>query len=64
MSSSLSRAGSFEASPFCLSGDAASSLEWLKKDVPDCPLHTGRDDSASVKGQKNIQNSLRTVKHT
>lgn len=51
MSSSLSRGGSLDATPFSCSGevspDAASSLEWLNKAVPDWPLQTGRD-AASV----------------
>lgn len=51
MSSSFSRGGSLDATPFIWSGhaspDPASSLEWLNKDVPDWPLQTGKD-SASV----------------
>lgn len=57
MSSSLSRGGSLDATPFSWSGhvspDPASSLEWLNKDVPDWPLQTGRDAaSVSVERKK------------
>lgn len=50
MSSSRSRGGSLDVTPLNWSGhvspDSASSLEWLNKDVPDCPLQTGKDSSS------------------
>lgn len=67
MSSSFSRGGSLDATPFIWSGhaspDPASSLEWLNKDVPDWPLQTGKD-SASVsveRFKKKLQNIFNGV---